>query len=94
MRSTRSNTSAPSWSRTVSPRMRPSRRISVRSRASSCASSTRLARTSVSEGTVWGRHGWLLQRLPGKFRSVQVFAAVQDKDGGGALCPGLIVVRR
>src|ERR1700680_4484890 len=57
MRSTRSNTSAPSWSRTVSPRMRPSSRMSLRSRVSSSsaeASSARLVRTSVSEGMVWG----------------------------------------
>ena len=32
MRSTRSKASAPSWSRTVSPRMRPSSRMSFRSR--------------------------------------------------------------
>src|SRR5271165_3627348 len=56
MRSTRSNTSAPSWSRTVSPRMRPNRRISLRSLVSSsiaCASSARLERSSTSEGMIW-----------------------------------------
>src|ERR1700730_247972 len=56
MRSTRSKTSAPSWSRTVSPRMRPSSLISLRSRVSSssaCASSTRFGRSSASEGTIW-----------------------------------------
>ena len=56
MRSTRSNTSAPSWSRTVSPRMRPSSRISFRSRASSSsakASAARLDRRSASEGMIW-----------------------------------------
>src|ERR1700759_1419163 len=57
MRSTRSNTSAPSWSRTVSPRMRPSSRMSFLSRASSssaCTSSARVDLSSASEGMVWG----------------------------------------
>src|SRR5712672_4085114 len=83
MRSTRSNTSAPSWSRTVSPRMRPSSLISVRSRASS-ASSTRLARISVSEGMVWGDMAGYSRGLPGSSGVCKFFAAVQDKDGG---CP-------
>src|SRR3954465_15384252 len=57
IRSTRSNTSEPSWSRTVSPRIRPSSRMSFRSRASSSiasASSARLDRSSASEGMIWG----------------------------------------
>src|SRR6478609_1791033 len=63
MRSTRSNTSAPSWSRTVSPRMRPKSLMSVRNRASS-ASSTRLARISASEGTIWGDIGCYSRSCP------------------------------
>ena len=50
----------------------------------SADSSTRLARISVSEGMIWGRHGWLLQKLPGSSGVCKFFAAAQDKDGGGA----------
>ena len=31
-----------------------------------------------------GRHGWLLQRLPGSFGVCKFFAAAQDEVGGGA----------
>src|SRR5664279_349473 len=72
MRSTRSNTSAPSCSRTVSPRMRPSSRISVRSRASSSsakASSPRLDRRSASEGMIWEDMVGGSRKLPGILQS-------------------------
>src|ERR1700736_3285637 len=72
MRSTRSNTSAPSWSRTVSPRMRPSSRMSFRSRASSssaCASSARLDLSSVSEGMIWGDMARCSRKCPAAIES-------------------------
>ena len=84
MRSTRSNTSAPSWSRTVSPRMRPSSRMSFRSRVSSSsawASSARLDLISASEGMIWGDIDGLSRSCPAD-QVCKFFAAAQDEDGG------------
>src|ERR1700690_1868729 len=85
MRSTRSNTSAPSWSRTVSPRMRPSSRTSFRSLASSSsaeASSARFDLRSVSEGMIWGDIGKMLQKLPGTSLSRNFLGPAQDQEKG------------
>ncbi len=85
MRSTRSNTSAPSWSRTVSPRMRPSSRMSLRSLVSSSsaeASSARLDLSSVSEGMIWGDIVKMLQKLPGASLSCNFLGAAQDQEKG------------
>src|SRR3982075_458128 len=65
--------------------MRPSRRMSSRSRASAsraAISSPRLGRASVSEGTLWGDMK-LLQKLPGNSLSRNFSGPAQDKDGGG-----------
>src|ERR1700682_3501291 len=64
--------------------MRPSRRMSSRSRASAsmaAISSPRLGRTSGSEGIIWEDMS-LLQKLPGSPLSRNFFAAAQDKDRG------------
>jgi hypothetical protein len=44
-----------------------------------------LDRISASEGIIWEDIGWLLQKLPRRFKSVQFFAAAQDQDGGDLL---------
>ena len=84
MRSTRSNTSAPSWSRTVSPRIRPSSRISLRSRASSSsakASAERLDRRSASEGMIWEDIVGCSRNCPAS-RVCNFLAQCKIKDGG------------
>src|SRR5262249_3524576 len=96
MRSTRSKTSAPSWSRTVSPRMRPSRRMSLRSRASSStawASSGRLVRASVSVGMIW-EDIFRYSRMPGSYPVCNFFDAAQDEedDGISNFPPGLFPI--
>src|SRR6516225_4586961 len=66
--------------------MRPSRRMSFLSLASSssaCASSARLDLTSTSDGMVWGDM-MALQKLPGGSQVWQFFAAAQDEERGGS----------